>query len=269
MDISACTDLAFGQSNLRNQGLLETAPVWGSHTSRASHDFSLFSAGYVGGEPQDLTGKMQDSNLLPREVPLFHRGTQQSFQTNHTEVQQPSTRLCSAWFCREGETCCTIIHTSVTRPNTHTHYAAYMQISSVCINCDVGFAASPSLFSITHLHQETGPAPLPFSPKWNPKLLLSTLSPATTATRQLQMLMVELIWQHSWKENLNASSNLSNRRKLQHKNSLDAAAYLLVSLSLSRKQVSPGHYCSLIHFQIPSSTSLPWIHTSPIPNTGL
>ncbi|NXC16585.1 FIL1L protein, partial [Corythaeola cristata] len=48
LDISARADLAFGQSNVRSQGLLETAPVRGSHTSRGSHDSSLFSAGYVG-----------------------------------------------------------------------------------------------------------------------------------------------------------------------------------------------------------------------------
>lgn len=159
---------------------------------------------------------MQESNLLLREVPLSRRRTQQSFQTKHTEVQQPSTTLHSAWSCSEGEVCCTITHTSVTTPNAHTHYAPYMQVSSVCINCDAESAASQLLFSVTHLYQETGPAPLLFSPKWNTKLSLSTLSPATTATHQLWMLMVELIWQHSWKENLNASSNLSNRRKLQH-----------------------------------------------------
>lgn len=33
----------------------------------------------------------------------------------------------------------------------------------------------------------------PSPPKWNLKLLLSTLSPATTASHQLQMLVVELI----------------------------------------------------------------------------
>lgn len=145
-----------------------------------------------------------------------------------------------------------------------------MQISTVCINCDARTAASPILlFSITHLYQDTGPASLPFSPKWNLKLLLSTSSPATTASHQVQMLMVELMWQHSWKENLSASSNLSNRRKLQHENNFDAAAYLLVSLTLSCKQVSPGHYCSFTHFQTPCSTYLPWIYTSPISNTSL
>lgn len=90
MDILACAHLAFGQSNLRNKWLLENAPVRGSCASRGSHDFSLFSAGYVGVSHTISWGKCQ-SNLLPRDMPLAHKDTTELPSTSH-RVQQLSTK---------------------------------------------------------------------------------------------------------------------------------------------------------------------------------
>lgn len=87
MDTSACTDLAFGQSNLRNQGLLETTLPWGSHTIRGSHDFSLFFAGYVGVSHKISQGKCKSQFCSLGKCPYLAEG--------HNRASKQTTKKCS------------------------------------------------------------------------------------------------------------------------------------------------------------------------------
>lgn len=87
MDTSACTDLAFGQSNLRNQGLLETTLPWGSHTIRGSHNFSLFFAGYVGVSHKISQGKCKSQFCSLGKCPYLAEG--------HNRASKQTTKKCS------------------------------------------------------------------------------------------------------------------------------------------------------------------------------
>lgn len=157
------------------------APVWGSHTSRGSHDFSLFSAGDVGVSHEISQGKCQELHLLPGEVLLSCRRTHHFLNKPHGSAAIQSQAL----LCVGRERCAAQGHTSVTRPNAHSHHISHMQISSVCINCEVGLLS------------------LQLSPLWStctrrqfqhvlPSLLSSHSPPCSS--HNSQTLTAEMIW---------------------------------------------------------------------------
>lgn len=156
-------------------GPVGDASLWASHASRGSHDFSLFPAGYVGVRHKVSQGKCKVKFAPQGGALILQRDTSFSQQTTRKcSNPVPGSALCG--HAGRGK-CAAQGHTSGTRPNAHSHYTSHMQISSVCIDCDVGFAVSPILSSVTHLYQETVPALLPFPPE----LTLSTLFPGTRA----------------------------------------------------------------------------------------
>lgn len=188
------------------------ASVWGSHTSRGLHDFSLFSAGDVGVSHKISQGKCK-SQICSQGRCLYLAEGHNIFSTNHKEVQRPSPSF--VWPGREGKVCCT--------GTCKCHKAkcpVLLHISHTDLKCVhqlwYRIAVSPVLSFMSHLYQKTVPELLPFPPE----LTISTLFPAITAKCS------QWKWFDSTlRRNRNASSTPSNRRKLQHANCFNTAAH--------------------------------------------
>lgn len=94
MGISAWADLAFGQSNLRNPGLLETL-LSEDLTPAGVHTTSLSSLLDTWESATRSYRENARSNLLPREVPLSCRGTHHFLNKPHgSAATQYQALLC-------------------------------------------------------------------------------------------------------------------------------------------------------------------------------
>lgn len=95
MGISAWADPAFGQSNLRNPGLLETL-LYEHLTLAGVHTTSLSSLLDTWESDTRSHRENARSNLLPREVPLSCRGTHHFLNKPHGSAATPYQALLCA-----------------------------------------------------------------------------------------------------------------------------------------------------------------------------
>lgn len=198
---------------------------------------------------------MQESNLLPREVPLACRRTHNFLNKPHGSAATQSQALLCGGAGRER--CAAQGHTSVTRPNAHSCYISRMQTSSVYINCDVRLLS------------------LQFSPLW-----------PTCTRRQCQHFFPSLPRSHPPPCSQPRQPNAHSRNDLTacfketemhllvpatggNCNTQTALIQQLIyfSLTLSCEQVSPRYYSSFSHlkFFVPSPCLEYTPHPSQIP----